>query len=906
MAKVKKVNDQEQIQALVDKKKVIITEDSIRSDLRFDDAEGTVCLINEEIFKGLARIGAKTTAWNEFSSTMASAIIYMGDTLVETHQTPIVDQPSTSKPQRKQKPRRTQRKEAEVSHDESEDEDHVLTPSSDLLPSGENIDTLNELMVFCTNLQVQVLDLHEAKDVQAKDAQAKEIVALKKKVSTLNKWRKSRSGGLGRLKKIGSGRRVKSPLEKDSLGAQEDASKQVRMIKEIDQDDEIALDANTQGRTNDDEMFGVDDLAGEEVFMDTTTGEHEEQIIEYVSTVKPVTTVGEVVTATAVKSTKPKVVVQEKEMSTTIPAAATTVTTAVPTPRAKGIVFHEPKQPQIPTVSSSKDKGKAKMIEPEVSIKKKDQTRIDEEYARKLKAEEQEAARLSRAQQDKEANISWDNIQAMMEADRLLCKRLQARETKEFSEVQKARLLVELIEKRKKHFATLRAQEKRNKPPIKAQMRSQIEMRKVNDFIAMDSEAQKSSGKSKNSNTKRTVKNLESNISKKKKVDENVEPVINDTKELKKCMEIVPNDGDEVLIKAAPLSSRSPTIINYKIHKEGKKTYFKIIRADGNSQVYQTFEKMFKNFNRENLEVLWEIVKDRFKKEKQVDDMDNLLFRTLKTMFEHHVEDVIWKYQQGLAKTDQDVAHMMAASKVPMLKPGEFKIWRMRIEQYIQMMDYALWDVIENGPTFPKHKLQKTFESIRTFGEKISHEDVNQKLLRSLSPEWNTHVVVWRIKYDLDTMSMDDLYNNLKIHLDDLEEMDLKWQMAMLTMRAGRFLKNTGKKLNLNRTETIAFDKTKVECFNCHKRGHFAREGRASRAQDNRNKERTRRNVPIETTHSSALVSYDRLGEESTSEPAVITLNAKTSKDVPKVVKNDNDALIIEDWKSDDEDESVS
>nr|GEW60663.1 hypothetical protein [Tanacetum cinerariifolium] len=104
---------------------------------------------------------------------------------------------------------------------------------------------------------------------------------------------------------------------------------------------------------------------------------------------------------------------------------------------------------------------------------------------------------------------------------------------------------------------------------------------------------------------------------------------------------IVPDDRDEVLIEATPLSSISPIIIDYKIYKERKKTYFKIIRADGNSQVYQTFEKMFKNFNREDLEVLWAIVKDRFKKEKRVDDMDNLLFRTLKTMFEHHVEDNI-------------------------------------------------------------------------------------------------------------------------------------------------------------------------------------------------------------------------------------------------------------------------
>nr|GEX86633.1 hypothetical protein [Tanacetum cinerariifolium] len=214
-----------------------------------------------------------------------------------------------------------------------------------------------------------------------------------------------------------------------------------------------------------------------------------------------------------------------------------------------------------------------------------------------------EATRLSRAQQDEEANNSWDNIQAMMDADRLLAKRLQARERVELSKVQKARLSFDKI---KKQFDR--------------------DMRKVNDFIAMDSEAQESS-------TKRTAEHLEFDISNKQKVDKNVKPVIDDSEELKKYMEVVPDDGDKVLIKATPLSSKSPTIIDYKIYKEGNKTYFKIIRANGNSQVYQTFEKMFKNFYREDLKVLWAIVKDRFKKEKPMDDMDNLLFRTLKTMF---------------------------------------------------------------------------------------------------------------------------------------------------------------------------------------------------------------------------------------------------------------------------------
>ncbi|GJV44721.1 ribonuclease H-like domain-containing protein [Tanacetum coccineum] len=133
----------------------------------------------------------------------------------------------------------------------------------------------------------------------------------------------------------------------------------------------------------------------------------------------------------------------------------------------------------------------------------------------------------------------------------------------------------------------------------------------------------------------------------------------------------------------------------------------------------------------------------------------------------------------------------------------------------------------------------------------------------------------------------------LQLYPNDLEEMDLRWQMAMLTMRARRFLKNTRRKVIINGNKTTEFNKSKVECYNCHKRGHFARECRAPRNQDNRNRESSRRSVPIETTTSNALISCDGLGGYDWSDQAVegptnYALMAYSSSSSDSEVSNDS------------------
>nr|GEX55786.1 hypothetical protein [Tanacetum cinerariifolium] len=168
-------------------------------------------------------------------------------------------------------------------------------------------------------------------------------------------------------------------------------------------------------------------------------------------------------------------------------------------------------------------------------------------------------------------------------------------------------------------------------------------------------------------------------------------------------------------------------------------------------------------------------------------------------------------------------------------------------------------------------RLQKLVSQLEIHGVSLSQKDVNLKFLRSLPSEWKTHTLIWRNNANIEEHGLDDFtiaatsvfavcaqlpvsshpnINSLsnavifsffasqftslqldnedlkQIDVDDLEEMDLRWQMAMLTMRARRFLQKTGRNLGDNRVTTMGFDMSKVECYNCHSKGHFARECR--------------------------------------------------------------------------------
>ncbi|GJY94332.1 hypothetical protein Tco_0510693 [Tanacetum coccineum] len=390
-AKVKTVNGEVQIQALVDKKKVIITETSVRSDLQLEDAEGTKCLPNATIFEQLTLMGyenltqkltfykaffspqwkflihiilqclsAKTTAWNEFSSTMASTVICLATNQKFNFSKYIFDN------------------------------------------MVKNLEGGVKFLMYPRFVQVfldkQVEGMSKHKEIYVTPSHTKKVFANMKRQG---KDFSGRDTPLFPTMIVGRTARIESS-EDEGLGDQEDVSKQGRKIADIDADEE------------------------------------EVEVEKVVST-------AEVTTASATTTTIDELTLAHTliEIKAAKPKAVTTAATT--------------------TTTVAKDKGKEKMVEPENLLKKKDQILIDEESAQilqeELQAELEQEERLARQKEEDENIAKWDNVQAMIEANYKLAARLQAQEQEELTIEERSKMFVELMDKRKKHFARLRAEE---------------------------------------------------------------------------------------------------------------------------------------------------------------------------------------------------------------------------------------------------------------------------------------------------------------------------------------------------------------------------------------------------------------------------------------------------------------
>ncbi|GJR11675.1 putative ribonuclease H-like domain-containing protein [Tanacetum coccineum] len=210
-------------------------------------------------------------------------------------------------------------------------------------------------------------------------------------------------------------------------------------------------------------------------------------------------------------------------------------------------------------------------------------------------------------------------------------------------------------------------------------------------------------------------------------------------------------------------------------------------------------------------------------------------------------------------------------AKLPILKLGEYEMWAIRIKQYFQIQDYALWEVIENGDSWVSIS-QTTEENGITISKMSTPATAEEKtkkkndvkarglLLMALPNEHQltfSHIQI----YIFVCCKKSETRIGEQIHKDDLEAIDLKWQLSLLSVRAKKYYQKTGRKIFINGNNIDRYDKSKVECYNCHKLGHFARECRASRSKEDqfRNQDNTRKQGNKEDT-SKAMLAIDGVG----------------------------------------------
>ncbi|GJW63515.1 hypothetical protein Tco_0115399 [Tanacetum coccineum] len=404
--KVKTLNGEVQLQALVDGKKIIITKSTVRRDLQLEDVEGVDYLPNATIFEQLALMGPKTTAWNEFSSTMASAIICLATNQKFNFSKYIFEN--------------------EAVYKELDDSLVRAVTTASSLEAEQDSGNINKTQSKATPNEVGSQGTTLGGGPRRQETMRDTIAQTRFE----NVSKHSNDPLLARVESSGAKKVwVSRP------------SKQGRRITDIDDDEDITL-VNDQIDA-DAKMFNVDTLTRDEVLAKQVVAAKDVNL-----------SVDEVTLAQALAALK-SVKVQEKGdviKEPSIPVSTVTASTkdsAATTTTATISNFCLLLQER--NVFPEQDKGKGKMIELEKHMKKKDLIRLDEEIVLKLQAKF-----------DKEAKI---------EADHELAQRLQAQEQEELSDAEKATLFVQLLEKRRKHFAAKRVEEKRNKPPTQAQQR---------------------------------------------------------------------------------------------------------------------------------------------------------------------------------------------------------------------------------------------------------------------------------------------------------------------------------------------------------------------------------------------------------------------------------------------------
>ncbi|GKD57881.1 hypothetical protein Tco_1291268, partial [Tanacetum coccineum] len=386
----KTINGEEQLHALVDGKKIIITESSIRRDLQLADEEGVNCLPNFTIFEKLTLMGTQQPRKPKRKDTqvpqssdptenVADEAVHMelGDSLVRAATTASsleAEQDSGGGPKCQETigDTITQTRFESVSKHSNDS----LLAKGNTLQSDEDRLKLDELMALCTTLQNRVLDLEKTKTTQHN-----EIASLKRRVKKLEKKNRSRTHKLKRLYKVGLTARVESFDNEESLDGEE----------------VFVTEQEVAANKENDEVNVVKD------------------VVEVINTAKLITD------------------------STNVSAAATTtatITNVDDITLAQALMEIKSIKPK-----EKRDKGKGILIEPVKPMKKKDLIRLDEEAALKLQAEFDEEEKLARekSKKEKEANIAlietWDDIHSKIDADHQLAKRLKAQEQEKLSTV---------------------------------------------------------------------------------------------------------------------------------------------------------------------------------------------------------------------------------------------------------------------------------------------------------------------------------------------------------------------------------------------------------------------------------------------------------------------------------------